>query len=181
MGKSRYRIWEPDCPHFVTCTVVKWLHLFSEPELVGLVLASIRHLQAGAGLRVHGYVVMTNHLHMIVSGPDWGGALARFRRFTAHEIVAWLRANGRQDALRDLSFALREGRGKQDGRREHQVWQEGVHPQKIAGEDMLRQKLDYMHANPVRQGYVDEPAAWRNSSARNYAGLSGALEIEALL
>jgi len=42
---------------------------------------------------------------------------------------------------------------------------------------MMRQKLEYMHNNPIRRGYVDEPVHWRYSSARNYNGLPGLLEV----
>ncbi|TCL34896.1 hypothetical protein EV691_101338 [Azotobacter chroococcum] len=41
----------------------------------------------------------------------------------------------------------------------------------------MRQKLDYIHHNPVRRGYVERPEHWRYSSARNYAGEPGLLEI----
>jgi len=42
---------------------------------------------------------------------------------------------------------------------------------------MMRQKLEYIHYNPVERGYVDEPAHWRWSSARNYAGLAGLFPV----
>ena len=61
--------------------------------------------------------------------------------------------------------------------REYQFWQEGVHPQQIQDESMLRQKIEYIHYNPVRRGYVDEPEHWRYSSARNYAGMHGVLAV----
>ena len=41
----------------------------------------------------------------------------------------------------------------------------------------MRQKLDYMHANPLRRGYVDDPVHWRYTSARNYAGLPGLIDV----
>ena len=55
--------------------------------------------------------------------------------------------------------------------------QEGSHPKLIQNEEMMRQKLDYMHFNPVERGYIDDPIYWRYSSARNYAGLKGLLDI----
>jgi len=55
--------------------------------------------------------------------------------------------------------------------------QEGSHPELIQGEKMMRQKLEYMHYNPVKRGYVDDPAHWRYSSARNYAGQDSLLKI----
>jgi hypothetical protein len=43
---------------------------------------------------------------------------------------------------------------------------------------MFIQKLEYIHNNPVRRGYVDDPAHWRYSSYRNYMGLPSLLEVE---
>ncbi|MGZ8182658.1 MAG: hypothetical protein ACXWT1_11900 [Methylobacter sp.] len=41
----------------------------------------------------------------------------------------------------------------------------------------MRQKLDYIHQNPVKRGYVDQSEHWRYSSARNYAGQAGLIEV----
>ena len=60
----------------------------------------------------------------------------------------------------------------------YQVWEEGSYPQLIGSEMMMRQKLDYIHQNPVKRGYVDQPEHWRYSSARNYAGQEGLIEVE---
>ena len=62
--------------------------------------------------------------------------------------------------------------------REYQLWQEGFHPQIIQTEEMLLQKLEYIHNNPVRRGYVDDPAHWRYSSYRNYIGGEGLLTVD---
>ena len=59
----------------------------------------------------------------------------------------------------------------------YQFWQEGVHPEYIQNEDMMRQKVEYIHQNPVNRGYIDRPEQWRYSSARNYLGLEGLLEV----
>jgi REP-associated tyrosine transposase len=60
---------------------------------------------------------------------------------------------------------------------DYQLWQEGSHPQLIQDDGMMRQKLEYLHNNPVKRGYVDDPTHWRYSSARNYAWLPGLLEV----
>jgi hypothetical protein len=72
-----------------------------------------------------------------------------------------------------MRFPYKAHRKDQD----YQFWQEGSHPQGIEGEAMLRQKLEYIHQNPVKRGYVDEPEHWRWSSARNYAGREGMIEV----
>ena len=42
---------------------------------------------------------------------------------------------------------------------------------------LAKEKLEYMHNNPVKRGYVDEPVHWRYSSARNYAGKAGLAKV----
>ena len=59
----------------------------------------------------------------------------------------------------------------------HQIWQEGSHPQSIPSDEIMLQKLEYLHNNPVKRGFVDEPADWRYSSARNYAGRPGLIDV----
>ena len=62
--------------------------------------------------------------------------------------------------------------------REYQFWQEGSHAELVCSEAVMRQKLDSVHQNPVQRGYVDLPEHWRYSSARNYLGQSGLIEID---
>jgi hypothetical protein len=54
---------------------------------------------------------------------------------------------------------------------------DGSHPQLIDNREVLKQKLDYIHYNPVKRGYVDNPTDWRYSIARNYAGISGLIPV----
>ena len=59
----------------------------------------------------------------------------------------------------------------------YQVWEEGSHPQQIGSDEMMLQKLEYIHDNPVKRGYVDQQVHWRYSSARNYAGMPGLIDM----
>ncbi len=58
------------------------------------------------------------------------------------------------------------------------IWQEGIQPKLIQGEQMMRDRINYIHNNPVKRGYVDEAHHWRYSSARDYEDVSGLLEIQ---
>jgi REP element-mobilizing transposase RayT len=58
-----------------------------------------------------------------------------------------------------------------------QVWQEGFYPKQIIGDDMMIQKITYIHMNPVKRGYVDKPEDWCYSSTRNYSGLEGLVPV----
>ncbi|OUC15352.1 MAG: transposase [Alkalinema sp. CACIAM 70d] len=175
MARSRYRFIE-QAPHFLTCTVVNWIDLFSQPELAQIILNSLDFLQQQQRLALHGYVLMENHLHLIASSKNLSKEIACFKSFTARSIVDCLEQRRSSPLLAQLqAHKLPHKTGQR-----YQVWQEGSHPQAIVSEAMLVQKLDYIHNNPLRRGYVDDPAHWRYSSYRNYVGQAGVLAVEVL-
>ena len=60
----------------------------------------------------------------------------------------------------------------------HQFWQEGSHPQLVQSWEMLKQKVDYIHFNPVKRGLVLEPEDWLYSSAGNFADRETVFEVD---
>ena len=97
-----------------------------------------------------------------------------FKSFTAGRLIELLEALKAKRLLDRLRLAKQAH--KRD--REYQFWQEGSHAELICSEPVMRQKLDSFHQNPVQRGYVDLPEHWRYSSARNYLGQSGLIEID---
>lgn len=174
MGRSRYVITEPDKPHFLTCTVVEWLPVFTRPATVAIVMDSWRHLREHDGLRLYGYVVLENHLHFIAQAERLDRCLSRFKSFTARRIIEHLTEQRVQFLLDRLRFCKRAH--KED--RDYQFWQEGSHAELLWNDAMMREKLEYIHANPVKRGYVDKAEHWRYSSARNYAGEEGLIPVD---
>ncbi|MBD2197318.1 MULTISPECIES: REP-associated tyrosine transposase [Calothrix] len=175
MGRSRYKFLE-NYPHFLTCTVVNWLPIFSQPRFVQIIFQSLDFLQTNQRLALHAYVIMENHLHIIASSNNLPKEIAAFKSFTARSIIDDLKGNQAEYLLKQLQFHKKFHKTAQD----YQLWQEGSHPQALTNENMFLQKLEYIHNNPVRRGYVDEPAHWRYSSYRNYISQEGLLNIDIL-
>lgn len=125
------------------------------------------------GLKVHAYVILENHLHLIVQSEQIGKDLARLKSFIARALISYLIEHNVKTILDQLAFYKKAH--KDD--RAYQFWQEGSHPQLIHSDEMMRQKIEYIHQNPVKRGYVDLAYHWRYSSARDYEGESGLLEI----
>ena len=173
MARTRYRIWEVTQPHFLTCAAVDWIAVFTRPEAVQAVFDSWRFLQAGGRLTLYGYVIMENHLHFIASAGNLPKEVKDFKSFTARTIIDFFHARGDAEMLDRLTWH----KARHKVQSQHQLWQEGSHPQQITDDEMMCQKLEYIHNNPVRRGYVDLPEHWRYSSARNYLGLSGLIDV----
>jgi len=173
MSRSRYRFFETEYPYFITNTIVAWLPVFAQPSFVEIVLDSWRFLQRERGVQIFGYVVMENHLHWIAQGTDLPQQVGRFKSFTARSIIDAMEERGFKTMLDELRFF--KLRHKVD--QKYQLWQEGSHPEQIQSDDMMLQKLGYAHDNPIRRGYVDEARHWRYSSARNYEGQKGLIDV----
>ena len=170
--RSRYRIHEPHAGHFITSTIVEWLPVFTTAGCCDVLIRSQEYCRKKKGLRIHAWVILDNHFHAIVSGPELANTIRDFKRFTSRALLDQIRDEKREWLLNQLSY-YRAAHKKSVT--EHQVWQEGVHPQAIMSDEMMQQKLDYLHNNPVKRELVAAPEHWRYSSAHEW--LQGAIPV----
>jgi putative transposase len=164
---SRWKITPDVNLYFITTTIVEWQSVFVTIPLFETIIESLKFCHTNKGLRLHGYVIMPNHVHYIMSTNPLerlSDIMRDFNRFTSQRITEVLKEMHRNELLEIFFQAAKdEGRGNR-----YKVWQEGFHPIAIDTGDFFQQKLDYLHENPVRKGFVEKPEQWRYSSARNY-------------
>ena len=176
MGRSRYKIYEPTHPHFVTCTILNWIPLFTRQETVQIVFDSLNYLKQTDNAKLYAYVILENHLHLLISSDHLPQTMQKFKRHTSKKILQLLQEQNVSTILDQLKFYKKAHKTES----EYQLWQEGYQPKLIQGERMFIDRVNYMHYNPVKRGYVDEAKHWRYSSARDYEGIEGLIDIEKL-
>ncbi|WP_295020930.1 transposase [Sulfurimonas sp.] len=176
MGRSRYKIFEPTHPHFVTCTVLHWIPIFTRTETTDIIFECLKYLQKADNAKIYAYIILENHLHLIISSDNLSKTMESFKKYTARHIIDLLKSKNVTTILDQLMFYKKAH--KTD--RIYQLWQEGIAPKLIQSEAMMIERINYIHNNPVKRGYVDEPIHWRYSSARNYADQEGLIDIEKL-
>ena len=163
--------------YFCTDTIVGWQYVFTSFPFFNAIIESLKYCQTEKGLRIHGYVIMPNHIHTILSAVNGNlsDILRDFKRFTSHKISEILTETNTAKLLSYFStVAERVGKGN-----DYKIWQSGSHPEAIISQDFFKQKLNYIHDNPVRKGFVEQPEHWLFSSARNYAfGDHSILKVE---
>ena len=115
---------------------------------------------------------MENHIHFIAQSDDLIKHIKSFKSWTARSILDHLQEQNADFLLRQFAFNKKAHKIQS----QYQLWQEGSHPQLIMDEMMLRQKLEYVHQNPVKRGYVACAEHWRYSRASYYAGLPGLID-----
>ena len=152
-------------PFFVTCSVVRWLPLFELEPYRSIILESLTYIVAHKQVELNAYVIMPTHLHAILwPAPEQriGNILRDFKRFTSRAISRL--AEERNDARYLAVFRAARQAGRAQDRSQYQVWQEGSHPEAVHSPFFARQKLEYIHDNPVRAGLVSSAVQWDYSS-----------------
>ncbi len=172
-----YKVYEPLSLYFITSTVVHLIPVFRRDAYFRVLTDSMIHCIRHRGLRVHAFVIMPDHFHMIRSqvAGDLSGVIRDLKRFTSKELYAQL--------VRDHAYGpwLAAMRNAARGESEAKLWDDEFHPEQIYTQPFFQQKCDYIHANPVRAGYVDDPSAWKYSSAcLYYEGREAVIPIEPL-
>ena len=174
MGRSRYKVYEPTHPHFVTCTILHWLPIFTRKESVQIVIDCLKFLQEKDDLKLYAYVILENHLHMVVQSNDLQKSMQSFKQYTAKQILHMLKKENVTTILDQLAFYKKSHHKDKT----YQVWEEGYQPKLMQTDAMMISKIEYIHQNPVKRGYVDEAIHWRYSSARDYEDVLGLIEVE---
>ncbi len=162
--RSRFKVLSEGAIYFITSTIVEWIPVFTANAYFQILIQALKFSQEKKSLEIFGYVVMENHFHALVRGPQLSGIMQSMKSFTSKQLIEQLQQDNKEWLLNQLYYY----RKKYKIDSTYQLWQEGFHPQLIGDENMLLQKLAYMHHNPVRRGYVACPEHWQYSSARNY-------------
>jgi len=168
--------------HFLTLTTVGWVDVFTRKEYRDIILESLRYCQKEKGLIIYAYVIMSNHLHLIGQAGEkyeLSNILRDFKKFTANTILKAIQ-NG-DESRKDWMMNVFAYHAKYNTKnRKYQFWKQDNHPVELSSPKWIRQKLGYIHLNPVEAGWVEHPEDYLYSSASNYVRGSGLLEVEIL-
>ena len=140
--------------YFLTFTVHQWYYLFDRHDRWEILVDSLEYCQKHKDLLVHHYVLMLNHLHLIISSPDVSGFIRDFKRYTSKAV----HENLETYEPRVLELFL----DKEGG---YSFWQQTSMPLWLQTVPFYLQKAQYIEYNPVRKNYVIRPEHWYYSSA----------------
>ena len=178
-----YKFRNQECLYFVTFSVVRWIDVFTRREYKDILIDSLKYCIEHKGLELYAWVIMSNHVHLIIGtqGKPLENILRDIKRHTSKKLTAAISENN-QESRREWLLWFFEREGRQNPNNEtYQFWQQGNHPIEIWSNQVIEQKLDYLHNNPVVAGWVDEAEHYLYSSARDYAGGKGLIDVILLI
>lgn len=184
--RGGYNITDQFGTYFLTCTTVGWVDIFSRSACRDIILNSLQFCILNKGLKLHAYVIMSNHIHLIATAGEESEGLSvilrDFKRYTSNQIIKWI-TTSRKESRREWMEVVLKYHAKFNKRNsKYQVWQQdNNHPVQCLHPKFTLQKLNYIHYNPVAANIVDEPEYYKHSSACTYLGLGeGLITIDLL-
>lgn len=181
----KYKFSNPDALYFITFSTVGWIDVFTRIVYKEILLETFRYCIKEKGLIVYGYVIMSNHVHMIIgrNGNNLLSDIMRdMKKYSSVKIIKEIIENPQESRKKWLLYLFAKAGKANSNNKIYQLWQQDNHPIELDPHlNLFEEKLNYIHQNPVTAGWVTEAAAYVYSSASNYEDLGGVLnEVEVL-
>ncbi len=155
-------IYEENHPQFFTATIYDWNHLLKDDNVKDIIISSLRFLVRANRISLYGFVIMSNHLHLIwrIKVPHELKNVQRdFLKYTAQQIKSYLKQH---------DVALLDKCKVNHHDRKYMIWKTDSLSVDLYSQKVYDQKLDYIHDNPVKAGLCHQPEAYKYSSAEHY-------------
>ena len=174
-----YKFHNPEGLYFVSFAVVNWIDVFTRNEYKNIVLETIDYSMKNKGMKIYAWCIMTNHVHLIfsVSEPNKPElVLGDIKRFTSKKLIEAISTNPKESRREWLIEQFINAGKSGSNTTKHQFWRHDNKPIELWSNAVIKQKVDYIHNNPVEEGYVFAAHEYLYSSAVDYAGGQGLLK-----
>ena len=175
----KYKFDDDHKLYFITYGVVKWIDVFTRNEYKDIVIESWKYCQNHKGLEIYAWVIMTNHVHLII-GSNKNKPEDIVRDTKSHTSTQLRKAitENMSESRSDWMLRMMNAAGlKNSNNYVWQFWQQHNQPVELYDDHIFYQKLEYIHQNPVRAGFVEKEEDWLYSSARDFYGKKGLIDL----
>ncbi|HWD88566.1 MAG TPA: transposase [Mucilaginibacter sp.] len=175
----KYKFHDKEGLYFVSFATVNWIDVFVRPVYNDLIVESLNYCQANLGMRICCWCIMPSHIHLIFSATESNPEtiLGRFKEHTAKQIIKTIQENVQESRKEWLLWMFKRAGQKSSNVTNYQFWQHNNKPIALWTADVIGQKADYLHNNPVEAGFVTEAWHWKYSSAVDYADGKGLVNV----
>ena len=178
----KYKFYNPGAAYFVSFATVYWLDVFVREAYLKILANSVSYCREHKGMELYAYCFMPSHVHFIFrsSREEPASLLRDFKRHTATQVIRAIESNVQESRREILLWLFKRAGRKNATTSKYQFWQQHNKPIELWSTKVIKQKLDYIHQNPVKSGFVTHAVDWKYSSARNFAEDHTVMAIDAM-
>ena len=174
---TKYKFRNPKGVYFISFAVQNWIDALTRSEYKNIIVDSLKYCQQHKGLNLYAWVIMTNHVHLIISAEGkftLSEIMRDFKRHTSKHIIENIKTNPIESRREWLLNQFYTDKG-------WRFWRGENRPIELWSNHVIDQKINYIHMNPVEEGVVFSPEDYMYSSAIDYAGGKGMLNVEVIM
>ena len=175
-----YKFQNPTGAYFISFATVIWIDVLRRQVYFEILAESKNYCRKFKAMELYAYCFMPSHVHLIFRSADEKPMelLRAFKTYTAKGIFLEIENNSKESRKEWMLWMFKKAEEKKANISKYQFWQHHNNPIELWSPNVIKQKLDDIHNNPVLSGFVREPTHWKYSSARNFAGDNTVLEID---
>lgn len=176
----KYKFHNQNGLYFVSFATVYWIDVFIREDYFSIIIESLTHCRNKKGMQLYSWCIMPSHIHLIFEARENnpGDLMRDFKTFTSKKLQKSIANNMKESRREWMSWMFKRAGSKNSNVQSGQFWQQNNHPIELWRPKVIDQKVEYIHQNPVVSGFVREPEDWKYSSAIDYCGGKGLIEIE---
>lgn len=175
----KYKFHDPEGLYFVSFATVYWIDVFTREVYFNILVENLMYCIKNKGLLLYSWCIMPIHVHLIFRTLDNNPSkvLGDFKSFTSRVLFKEIQDSIIESRREWMLNLFRDAALKQKNASKFQLWQHDSHPIALCSPEVIDQKVEYTHMNPVTAGYVEEPHYWKYSSAIDFNGGKGLLDL----
>jgi len=175
----KYKFTDQSKLYFLSFAVINWLDLFIRKHYKDILVDSLAYCQKEKGLKLYGWCIMTSHVHLMIgtTGNPMQDIIRDLKRHTSEILHTAIKENNTESRKEWMLWMMERAGKKNSNNGKFQLWQQHNQPIELRDNKMAHQKLEYIHYNPVESGFVLRQEDWLYSSAVDYTGGKGLLDI----
>lgn len=176
----KYKFSDKEGLYFISFATVYWIDVFVREEYFQTITESLDFCRKNKGMEVFCWCIMPSHIHLIFRAKEGNpeSVLGRLKEYTSKKFQKLISENSGESRQEWMLWMFARAGQKASNVRRGQFWQHHNKPIGLWSPAVIDQKISYIHGNPVVAGFVQEPEHWKYSSAIDYAGGKGMLEID---
>ena len=174
-----YKFHNPEGLYFVSFSVIEWIDVFTRKLYRDILLDSLSFCQRNKGMEIIAWCIMPNHVHLIFRSikeqrPEL--LLGDFKRFTSKAIVQAIKDNPQESRKDFMLEQFKKAADKSSNVKNFKFWNHDNKPIELWSNAVIKEKINYIHQNPIEAGLVLSAEDYIFSSAVDYAGENGLLD-----
>jgi putative transposase len=174
-----YKFHNREGLYFVSFATVFWVDVFVRRDYFDCIVKNLNYCIDNKGMEIYAWCIMPSHVHLVFkSNIQKPGELIRdFKSFTAKELISLIAGNDRESRKEWLLNSFKKAGKVNSNNPGNQFWQQHNHPIELWSNEVIQQKIDYTHNNPVVAGFVENDYEYLHSGARDYCDIKGLVKV----